>query len=259
MTFWVAGAVVAGSVGSALISGNAAQKASSGQVNEANNATALEQQEFNTIQGNQQPFINAGQGAVGQLAAGTQPGGQFSGSFTPQDFLNNQDPAYGFMQQQGQQAVERSGAAQGLDLSGGTLKGLTQYSQGLASNEYQNAYNRYMSSRNQNYSELSGLAGIGSGANATAAQAGIGMTGQIANSMAGGANAAAAGTVGQANAFSGALGSMGNYAGQYGILSQVGLLGGGQTFNNGVISNAGNVNSGIDMSGINPDNLGYGV
>ena len=235
MTFGLSGTAAlaigigAAGIGSALISGNAAEKAASGQVNAANNATDLERQEFNTIQGNQQPFITAGQGAVGQLAQGTQAGGQFSGSFTPQDFLNNQDPAYGFMQQQGQQAVERSGAAQGLDLSGGTLKGLTQYSQGLASNEYQNAYNRYMSSRNQNYSELSTLAGIGSGANATAAQAGIGMTSQIAGSMAGGANAAAAGTVGQANAFSGAIGSMGNYAGQYGALSSLGLLGGTQS------------------------------
>ena len=240
MTFWVAGAVGVGDLGSALISSNASGKAAQGQVNAANNETALEQQEFNTIQGNEQPFIQAGQTAMGQLSQGTQAGGQFSGSFTPQDFLNNQDPAYGFMQQQGNQAVERSGAAQGLDLSGGTLKGLVQYSQGLASNEYQNSYNRYMSSRNQNYSELSGLAGIGSGANATAAQAGIGMTGQIANSMSGGANAAAAGTVGQANAFSGALSSTGNYAGQYGILSQMGLLNANiQTYPAGVQSGTG--------------------
>lgn len=245
MTFWVAGAVGLGSIGSALISSNASGKAAQGQVNAANNETALEQQEFNTIQANEQPFIQAGQTAMGQLSQGTQSGGQFSGSFTPQDFLNNQDPAYGFMQQQGNQAVERSGAAQGLDLSGGTLKGLTQYSQGLASNEYQNAYNRYMSSRNQNYSELSGIANMGQAGASNAASQGNVSTGQMANSMSGGANAAAAGTVGQANAFSGALGSMGNYAGQYGVMSQMGLLNGGnpnaniQTYSAGVQSGTG--------------------
>ena len=224
MTLW---GVAVGTIGGAIISSYAASNASQDQVNAANNETALEQQEFNTIQGNEKPFIQAGQTAVGQLSQGTQAGGQFSGSFTPQDFLNNQDPAYGFMQQQGNQAVERSGAAQGLDLSGGTLKGLVQYSQGLASNEYQNAYNRYMSSRNQNYSELSGIAGMGQAGASNAASQGNVATGQMANSMSGGANAAAAGTVGQANAFSGALSSIGNYAGQYGILSKMGLLGGG--------------------------------
>ena len=240
-----AGIMGVASIGSALIGSNASGNAASAQENAANNATQVQQQEFNTIQGEEQPFINAGQGAVGQLAAGTQPGGQFTGSFTPQDFLNNQDPAYGFMQQQGQQAVERSGAAQGLDLSGGTLKGLTQYSQGLASNEYQNSYNRYMSSRNQNYSELSGIAGMGQAGASNAASQGNVATGQMANSMSGGANAAAAGTVGQANAFSGALSSIGNYAGQYGIMSQMGLLGGSsvdpsiQTFPAGVQSGTG--------------------
>ena len=223
MTLW---GVAVGTIGGAIISSYAASNASQDQVNAANNETALEQQEFNTIQGNEKPFIQAGQTAMGQLSQGTQAGGQFSGSFTPQDFLNNQDPAYGFMQQQGNQAVERSGAAQGLDLSGGTLKGLVQYSQGLASNEYQNAYNRYMSSRNQNYSELSGIAGMGQAGASNAASQGNVATGQMANSMSGGANAAAAGTVGQANAFSGALSSIGNYAGQYGIMSQMGLLNG---------------------------------
>lgn len=225
MTFWVAGAAVVGAVGSALISSNASKQAAKEQQATANSQLDLEQQEFNTTQANQAPFIQAGQGAVGQLAAGTQPGGQFSGSFTPQDFLSNEDPAYGFMQQQGQQAVERSGAAQGLDLSGGTLKGLTQYSQGLASNEYQNAYNRYMSSRNQNYNELSTLAGQGQASASGAAASGTNLLGQMGNTASGGANAGAAGTVGSANAFSGALGSMGNYAGQYGVLNNLGILG----------------------------------
>lgn len=46
------------------------------------------------------------------------------------------DPGYRFRQQQGEQAIMRSAAARGGRLGGDTLKALSQYNQGLASDEY---------------------------------------------------------------------------------------------------------------------------
>ena len=52
------------------------------------------------------------------------------------------DPGYQFRLQQGQQALERSGAARGVTRTGGTLKDILDYGQRAASQEYGNVYNR---------------------------------------------------------------------------------------------------------------------
>lgn len=62
-------------------------------------------------------------------------------------------PGYQFRQDEGARAIENSAAARGRLFSGGTIKGLTRYSQGVASDEFQN-YVR----------GLAGIAGVGSGA-----------------------------------------------------------------------------------------------
>jgi len=49
-----------------------------------------------------------------------------------------QDPGYQFRQEQGEQAIGRMAAAQGGRLSGRTLKEMSRFNQGLASQEYQN-------------------------------------------------------------------------------------------------------------------------
>lgn len=52
------------------------------------------------------------------------------------------DPGYQFRLQQGQEALERSGAARGVTNTGGTLKDILDYGQQAASQEYGNVYNR---------------------------------------------------------------------------------------------------------------------
>lgn len=52
-----------------------------------------------------------------------------------------QTPGYQFQLQQGLQGVQQQLAAQGGAATGGALKALTQYGQGLAQNYYQNAFN----------------------------------------------------------------------------------------------------------------------
>lgn len=60
-----------------------------------------------------------------------------------------QTPGYQFALSQGQEAVERSAAAKGGLLSGGTLKDLTAFGQGLASRTYSDEYSRALNEREQ--------------------------------------------------------------------------------------------------------------
>lgn len=83
-----------------------------------------------------------------------------SGLNAPQEKFqfSEDDPSYQWRLQQGQQALERSAAGRGGLQSGATLKALTNYSQGAASQEYQAAFNRFMEGQKHGL-ERSRLAG----------------------------------------------------------------------------------------------------
>ena len=63
------------------------------------------------------------------------------------------DPGYQARMDQGSQAIQRSAAAKGTLLTGGTLKDLTQFGQDYGSNEYSNVYNRASSQYQQSYNQ----------------------------------------------------------------------------------------------------------
>lgn len=124
---------------------------------------------------------------VRQVAAGNMPGTPpgydastfgslmtpFSEQFTaPTDITEQNDPGFQARLKLGQQALERSAAARGTVLSGGTLRDLNQYAQDYASNEYGNVYSRAMQEylnrynifqQNQanQYNRLANIAGLG--------------------------------------------------------------------------------------------------
>ena len=110
------------------------------------------QQGINTLR----PYLSQGLQAQQDLAAALQ------GTFEPGDLT--QDPGYQFQLQEGQKAIDRQLASQGLGQSGAAIKAATQYSQGLADQTYQDAYNRWLSSRAQNIGGFDSLAGRGIGA-----------------------------------------------------------------------------------------------
>jgi hypothetical protein len=91
-----------------------------------------------------------------------------------------EDPGYQFRKEQGQDALERSMAAQGITLGGAgygevnprTATAIQDYSQGLASQEYGQAYNRYNQDQGNVYNRLLGIGGIGQGAASQMAGAG---------------------------------------------------------------------------------------
>lgn len=179
-----------------------------------------------------QPYLNLGGQGTNELAGLLAPGGQLTQGFapfhapTPADLPN--DPGYQFMLQQGQKGIENSAAAKGLDLSGGTLKDLAQFTTGAASTEYNNAFQRALGTYNTNfntfntgntnlYNRLMGITGTGQGATNQAVSSGtttgLGTSGNLMNLSqileqlyTGAGNAQAAGTVGSANAWTGAFG-----------------------------------------------------
>lgn len=206
----VAGGAIIGGIGGAAISSGGAQGAALTQAQAAQNATSVQQQEFAQQQANQAPWLKAGQGALSQMQAMNAAGPP---QFTQQDFLNNQDPAYQFDLQQGQQALQRSAAAQGSLMSGGTLKDLTTYSQGQASNEYQNAYNRFMNGQNTQFNRLASVAGMGQTATGQLNQGGMNMANNVSGTMSSLGNAQGASQIAQGNVWGDTLSSLGSGAG----------------------------------------------
>jgi hypothetical protein len=71
--------------------------------------------------------------------------------------------------------------AGGLAGSGGALKAATRYGQEAGSQEYTNAYNRFMANRAQAVQGLQNLAGVGAGA----AQTATGLAGSVGNALSG--------------------------------------------------------------------------
>lgn len=97
-----------------------------------------------------QPYMDAGTTGVNNLMSAISPGGSLDQkfSFDPTQIANN--PDYQFSLQQGTQAVQRAAAANGANMSGGTLKAIDQYSQGLAANQMSQYYNMALNTFNTN-------------------------------------------------------------------------------------------------------------
>lgn len=206
-----------------------------------------------TISGTYAPYLNLGTQGATSLSAALQPGGPLTQqfSFNPSNIQN--DPGYQFQLSEGLKALERSAAARGELLGGGTLKAITQYGEGLAGTEFQNAYNRaantFQMNRQNNLQALNTLLGYGSNAANNfsniyantnlrgaeeAGQFGLQGVDIAGRALTGGANAQAAGTVGAANAWNSALGGVAN-AGQFYSMSQM--------LNPGTVSGPGMVSS----------------
>lgn len=87
--------------------------------------------------------------------------------FNPGDL--EQTPGYQFNLSQGQQALDRANSARGSYFSGQALTDAAKYSQGLAQQTYQDAYNNWLSDRNQRLGAAGAAAGITQGIGETRA------------------------------------------------------------------------------------------
>jgi hypothetical protein len=272
----VAGGIASAGIGAAgsIIAGStqasAAEKAQQLQANEAAQAQQFQEEQYNTEQKQLAPFVSAGQGAIGELAAETSTPGEglltpWTGSFTPPTAAQAEaTPGYAFTVQQGEQALQDSAAASGGLLTGGTAKATTNYAENLASTNYQNtfanaltqynsAYNTFLNNQNNTYARLAGVAQGGQQATTNEAQLGQQAATGISNinlttgqqqganlNLAGAANAS--GYVGAANAGQNALSNT------TGLLSLQQLLAG----NSGTVPGAGGYNFNTPIGGGTP-------
>jgi hypothetical protein len=190
----IAGAAVVGA-GASIISGNKQAKA----VKDASKAqTKAQKQALEAQMELARPYVEAGKNAMTQYQ-----------NLAPyQSFGMDQfqaDPGYQFRMSEGLKALERSASARGLLQSGGTLKDITRFGQDAASQEYQNAFQRYLTERETRMDPYRYLTGIGQAAAAgQAANVGEGMTAL--------GNIRSAGIMGQANAFTNTLGNISGLA-----------------------------------------------
>ena len=210
----IGGSIIGGGLGliGAGMQAGAAEDAAATQSAAANRATDLQRDMFNQQRADQEPWRQAGMGALTQLG-----NADFQRDFTAADF--QKDPGYDFRMREGQKALERQAAAKG-SFSGGTLKSLSRYGQDYASGEYQNAYNRFNADRDRRFNRLSSIAGLGQTATNQVGQAGQNFANAAGQNMIGAANAQAAGQMAGAQAWGNALGGMGNNWMQYSMLSQ---------------------------------------
>jgi hypothetical protein len=203
---WVATAVLgAGALGAgASIYG--ANKAASAQSTAANNALGLQssmfgqaQQNFNTVQQANQPFINAGQSFLPTLQSLLKPGANLT------DVLS-QMPGFQFANTYGQKAITNQATMGGL--SGNALTAGANYATGLASNTYSGIVSQLLAGAGLG---TTGVSNLGNAANTfTNAAANFGQSG--GNLITGAGNAAAGAAIGTGNAIGGLGSSIGNLA-----------------------------------------------
>jgi hypothetical protein len=259
--------------GSAILGAYTASRASSAQSQAAGEATqaqrdiadqqtALQREQYLKQLELNEPFRQAGLTGTNMLLAqlqGPSASAKFGGvaGYDPASAMRNfgasdfqTDPGYAFRLSEGMKALDRTAAARGGLLSGATLKGAQRYGSDLASQEYQNAFNRYQSNRAAQAQEygnafnrfqtertntlapLQSLAGVGQSATQQAQQASqnyaTGATNALGNfgaaqgsNIIGSGNARASGYVGGANAISGGVGQGLNFYQNQNLVNQL--------------------------------------
>ena len=221
-------------VGGSLLSGLMASDSASNAASTAADASTAgtlatvgeQRRQFDINQANMQPWLTAGTESVNRLRGGLMPGGEF-GAVRPFNFQydQNADPGVAFRMSEGMKALERSAAARGGLLSGSMLKGAQRFGQDLASQEYQNAYNRYLTGfnaatgeRNALYNRLAGVAGTGQTAASQIGAQGAAAASNIGNALMSNAatqgNAAMAAAGLRSSAYGGTANMLGNLYGR---------------------------------------------
>lgn len=216
-------AVIGGAakVAGGAIAASGAKKAAAAQEQAARDALAAQERMYQQQVALQEPFRQGGLTAQNQIMQLLGIGGDSTaagyGSLAKPFGMDqfNADPGYAFRQSEGMKALERSAAARGGLLSGSAMKGIQRFGQDLASQEYQNAFNRYQVERSARLNPLQSLMGSGQSATNTLTSAAGQMGQNEAANLYNAGQARASGYVGSANALGGAFGSIGQAAIDY--------------------------------------------
>lgn len=157
-----------GTSSNALLSARDQNNAAQLGTRDQNNA--LQREVYDRNIGLQQPYYQTGVAANNKMSdylglsgnTGNADYGRFTRGFTMDDF--QQDPGYGFRFQEGLKALERSAAAKGGLLGGAQMKANQRFGSDYASNEFQNAFNRFDQNRNFTANQLTGAINTGTNA-----------------------------------------------------------------------------------------------
>lgn len=192
----VAPAIIGGGLSllGGIFGGKGAKKAAKAQVAAADKGIAEQQRQYDQTRADFAPWREAGGQAIGSLSAMLQPG-----------YDHTTSPGYQFRFGEGQRAVESSGASKGMLMSGGTLKDLTRFGQGIAADDFNDQFNRTAS-----------VAAGGQQVNTTLGQLGANASTNIANLYGQQGQARASGYAGQNAAFQGTLGNLAYLFGGFG-------------------------------------------
>jgi hypothetical protein len=182
------GAIIGGglALGSALIGSSASKKAANAQEKSAKYAADMQWKMYDQTRSDLAPWREAGGQAIGQGYAMLQPG-----------YDHTTSPGYDFRFSEGQRAVESGAASKGMLMSGGTLKDLVRFGQGVAADDYNDQFNRTMA-----------VAAGGQQAATSTGQMGMNAATGAGNAMMQAGNARASGYMGQANAWQQGLGNL---------------------------------------------------
>lgn len=205
-----AGTAVLGA-GASLLGGksqsDAAKSAAKAQLKATKATIKAQERALERQIGLQEPFRQTGVNALADYATASQ--------YTPFGMEQFEaDPGYSFRMSEGMKALERSAASRGILQSGGTLKDITRFGQDAASQEYQNAFQRYLAERQQRLQPLEYRIGLGQNA-ASNQGVNIGQSaqnvGQLTTSL---GDIRSAGIMGQSNAFTNTLSNIAGLATQ---------------------------------------------
>jgi hypothetical protein len=194
----VTAAVVTGAAAaySANKQSKAAKSAGRAQENAAREGIEEQRRQFDTFQGNIQPYLGIGQQATGTLS------GLMSGDMT----AFHESPDYQWRFNEGMRGLDRNAASRGSLFSGGTDLDRMNYGQGLASTEYGNFWNRTMDA-----------ARLGQNSAVGAGHMGMGMANNISGLLGNIGQAQGNSAINQANAWgnaaNGIAGAVGTYLG----------------------------------------------
>lgn len=230
---WGAAIAAAGVIGGAVISGNAADKASKAQQDATGAALTEQQREYDLNQANQKPYLDAGKQALGQYQTAINT------PTTAADVMAN-DPGYQFGLDQGQTALDRKIAAMGGRVSGAALKGADRYATDYATTGYNSAYQRSQDRLNR----LASLAGLGQTATNASAASGQASTNAMTSLLTNQGDASAASSLAQGSIWGNTGNQLAAIAGKYYNPSPT--LNSGNSYSSG-----GNQYANFDLSGTN--------
>ncbi|HEU4805006.1 MAG TPA: hypothetical protein VFS91_04240 [Nitrobacter sp.] len=181
-----AGVMAGGSILGGLLGKSSAKKAARSQETMLREALGLQERMFNQGREDLAPWREAGAASLGDAMAMLRPG-----------YDHTTSPGYDFRLGEGLRAVENSAAARGILQSGGTLKGIDRYAEGMAASDFGDRFNR-----------LSTLAGMGSAATGQGVSAGQAFANAGSNIYGQIGQARASGYAGQNQALQGSLGNL---------------------------------------------------